>query len=180
MKQQENDFEYKTILKVGYWRKNFSSIDTKILINYLYKIQQELPSTQNSNIGGYQSPPHLNFRPEFSSLVNFLNSSVFNLTGNPNLKIISMWGNISHFTDSNDIHTHTTKGYDKNSLSGILYLNTPPNSGNLILYNPLSVNNVLPVTPKEKDLILFPSFLSHSVEVNLSQEDRISIAFNFE
>ena len=180
MKQQESSFEYKSILYAGFWRKNFPNIDTKILINHLYKIQKETPSVQKSNIGGYQSPPHLNFRPEFSFLVNFLNSSVFDLTGDPNIKVSNMWGNISYFANSNAIHTHTDKGYDNSTLSGILYLNTPPNSGNLLFYNPLSVNNALPITPEEKDLILFPSYIPHSVDINLSQEDRISLAFNFQ
>ena len=179
MKQQENNFKYKSILQVGYWIKNFPSIDTKTLINHLYKIQQELPSAHKSNIGGYQSQSLLNFRPEFSSLVNFLNSSIFNLTGDPNIKVSEMWGNISYFTNSNALHTHSLIGYNSSSLSGILYLNTPPNNGDLIICNPLNINDHFPITPKEKDLILFPNYLPHSVDPNLSQEDRISIAFNF-
>ena len=34
------------------------------------------------------------------------------------------------------------------------------------------------VNPNEGDLLIFPSYLHHSVEENLSGEDRIVISFN--
>ena len=35
------------------------------------------------------------------------------------------------------------------------------------------------ISPKENMLIVFPSWVPHAVEINLSDEDRISLAFNF-
>jgi hypothetical protein len=34
------------------------------------------------------------------------------------------------------------------------------------------------IIPKDKDLILFPSFLRHGVEPNLSESNRIIMSFN--
>ena len=36
----------------------------------------------------------------------------------------------------------------------------------------------LSFTPDEGDLLIFPAYLHHSVEENLSNEDRIVISFN--
>ena len=91
-----------------------------------------------------------------------------------------MWGNISSFTHSNQIHNHITSlTFSDQQLSGVVYLKVPKNSGKILFYNPFNVNIQYCFTPKENEIFLFPSVLYHSVEPNLSQEDRISIAFNF-
>ena len=40
--------------------------------------------------------------------------------------------------------------------------------------------NILKIKPEEGKLLLFPSYLHHSVEENLSDEDRIAISFNLD
>lgn len=82
-------------------------------------------------------------------------------------------------------------------LSGVLYLDTPKNSGNIVFYKPEFHFNLFPphlefkytkhnlinagtfmITPSAGDLILFPSQIFHKVELNNSEEKRTSIAFN--
>ena len=65
-----------------------------------------------------------------------------------------------------------------NLISGILYLKVPPNSGSLILYNPSNVSQFNDIYPEDNNLIFITSSLPHSVTLNLSKYDRISIAFN--
>lgn len=87
--------------------------------------------------------------------------------------------------------------HDNSFISGILYLKTKENSGNLIFYRnkllnifPTSVGiefeefnetncNFFYMKPKEGDIIFFPSNLEHSVTKNLSNEDRYCCSFNF-
>mgnify|MGYP003302717124 CR=1 FL=1 len=72
-------------------------------------------------------------------------------------------------------------------------LKAPKNCGDIIFYDPrpapvfyyptaLSSNllnaQVNSVTPKEGALILFPSYVDHSVNENLSNDERIVISFN--
>ena len=38
---------------------------------------------------------------------------------------------------------------------------------------------IITIPPKENMLIVFPSWVPHAVETNLSKEDRISLSFNF-
>ena len=35
------------------------------------------------------------------------------------------------------------------------------------------------IAPKENMLVIFPSWVPHAVEINLSDEERISLSFNF-
>ena len=45
--------------------------------------------------------------------------------------------------------------------------------------NPNNLNtNIVSIKPEEGLLVLFPSYLHHSVDVNRSNEDRIVISFN--
>ena len=93
-----------------------------------------------------------------------------------------MWVNISNFGNYNIIHNHRNNlDFDNEGsiVSGILYLKIPENGGGLNFYNPLDINLNHYHEPKEGQLLLFDSFLPHSVDANLSQEDRISIAFNY-
>ena len=40
--------------------------------------------------------------------------------------------------------------------------------------------NIVRIKPEEGKLLLFPSYLHHSVEENVSDEDRIVISFNLD
>lgn len=82
-------------------------------------------------------------------------------------------------------------------ISGVLYLQTPPDSGEIIFHNPLESRRVtqtffdrikkeenqynynhVKFYPKVGDILLFESWLQHSVGQNLSDDNRISISWN--
>jgi hypothetical protein len=174
---QENDLTYTSLINLGIWSGHLPNLNVKDLINNLYNIKSTLPSVSKSNKGGYQTEGNLCFNPNFFSLVNTLNQLIINLTSNPNAKIFNMWGNISSFTNYNSIHTH---GNNLKGFSGVVYLQIPKNSGGILFHNPININDQITYTLKEKEILIFPAILPHSVEPNLSQEDRISISFNYE
>ena len=176
MKQQENNFQYKNIVNLGFWENIIPELNTEVLIANLYQIKQTIPSVFITNGGGYQSPDFLHLNPKFYFLTNLINHEIFKLTNNPNTKVESMWGNISSSTHFNHPHTHS---YSLNQYSGIIYLKIPPKSGNLVFLNPLDISNFIKLIPLEKNLVIFQGVIPHYVEPNLSKEDRISIAFNF-
>ena len=78
----------------------------------------------------------------------------------------------------------------------MFYLQVPKDSGSLIFHDPRPQSEVLSppkkqgenlhtahrVTwePKQNDLLVFPSWLQHEVEINNSQEERIVISFNIQ
>jgi uncharacterized protein (TIGR02466 family) len=83
-------------------------------------------------------------------------------------------------------HTHP-----KSVLSLVLYLKTQENCGNIVFKNPTLAqhypcNTALQefwgeywLPSKKGSMYIFPAYLPHYVEQNLSEEDRISIAINF-
>jgi uncharacterized protein (TIGR02466 family) len=81
--------------------------------------------------------------------------------------------------------------------SGVVYLQTAPNCGDLMFHNPLEARRVTNTffdrvkhedneynfnhvtnTPVKGEMIMFESWLPHSVGKNLSNENRIAISFN--
>ena len=103
------------------------------------------------------------------------------------------WCNIHGSNESSQIHYH-----GGSLLSGVYYPIFPKNSGNLSFHkNHLHINlfhqsirfeydelnNITAekyiLEIKEGTIVLFPSQLEHSVEKNISNEKRYSIAFNF-
>lgn len=149
------------------------------------------PSTERrSNRGGWQSE-NVTHLKELNSLKNDIEgiaekiADKFNF--NSRLTVDNMWINVNGKNSYNSPHIH--EGF----LSGVFYVKAPVNSGNIIISHPNIHHDVY--IPKTKDwneytatnltyfaeenkLLIFPSYLSHYVQPNLSEEDRISISFN--
>jgi len=91
------------------------------------------------------------------------------------------------------------KHYHANAvISGVYYFQTPEDSGNIVFHKPTNHNNFLNeifnfdtifvnerntaeyvINAKEGMLLLFPSQVYHSVQINKSSNKRYSLAFNF-
>ena len=174
MKQQENKFNFNVIERIGYYNTFIETLDLKYWINLIYNYQKHHPiSVHKSNAGGYQSESYLDKLTPFLPLVRLLQTTIDLINPNHHNVINSLWLNISPPLSYNNVHSHGSE-----SLSGVLYFQTPPKSGCIEFYSPLDFNSALRHQPQPKEMILFPQNLYHSVEPNLSQEDRISIAFN--
>ena len=115
---------------------------------------------------------------------------------NTKLKIKDMWANVSHKYSYNRFHTHPG-----NLWSGVYYVQSPPNCGNIIFTLPERADyssptykrdhtksephqwETLTYEPIEGRAIFFPSWFGHEVEQNLTDVEgqdgyRISISFN--
>tara|TARA_R110000823_G_scaffold280097_1_gene398324 strand:- start:575 stop:1099 length:525 start_codon:yes stop_codon:yes gene_type:complete len=151
-------------------------LDIPLLIDFLYNTKQADKGVQLSNKGGWQSKSTLNLHEEFHPLINYIQNTFqtyFKLKANK----FNMWGNISSKYHYNAIHKH---GSSPDILSGVYYLQTSKDSGCLTLHNNCDTDINQSFLFKKGDLIYFTSSLPHSVDANLSDQDRISIAFNFQ
>lgn len=158
---------------------------------------------KKSNRGGWQSDnvnTNLIKDLEFTKLLDELRIGINKVSSNigivPKLDIANMWVNINKYGDYNAAHFH-----QGSILSGTFYVKTPENCGHIKFENPIAplmeaclhywhfkenelqcfpwlVSNIT-VPCKENMVVIFPSWLEHSVERNLNMdEDRISISFN--
>jgi uncharacterized protein (TIGR02466 family) len=99
------------------------------------------------------------------------------------VEIIESWINYSRHGGMQNYHLH--EGYD---ISGVYFHQTSGTDGDLIFLHPSLINRFhkittnieskISYTPEKGKLILFPSFLEHSVSINNTDLTRISIAFN--
>jgi len=122
----------------------------------------------------------------------------FNLVnvGRQTFKITHSWINISNEGEEFMFHTHFP-----GLISGVIYIKAPKNSGNIKFKNPIreSIHGAFPfipnsskpienteiiyypyyeVVPEDLTLVIFPSWIEHTVEENNTKEERISLAFN--
>lgn len=151
-------------------------------IDKLLQLEQTQPSAKKSNLGGYQTHDRLSDEGVFKELITSLNyicNSILQEYSCEPVQVKEMWGNINYQKDSNGSHVHS------GVLSGVFYLQTPPDCGKLVLINPavradghlLRASN-FGIQPEHLALIIFPSWLEHYVEPNQSPERRMSISFN--
>jgi uncharacterized protein (TIGR02466 family) len=148
-----------------------------------------------SNVLGWHSNDELHKHPDFQPLIEMINNSLLEVVrdlawDSEEVKpsIINCWAMVNGKNASNLLHNHSNA-----YLSGVYYLKAPENSGNLYFHDPRVGTQMLvppyekitPITlskliykPIEGMLVIFPSWLWHGVEINQSEEERISISFN--
>jgi uncharacterized protein (TIGR02466 family) len=167
-----------TSLPMWIWENNnpIPNLDIDYWIEKCYIISREYPSVSKSNSKeGYQSPQHVVGIDAFAPLVDILRNQVSIFLEHNNFKMDALWVNISGHGCYNSMHHH---GFDSSLISGVLYLQTPENCGDIGFYNKYDDQRGVNVEPLPGKLLLFPQCLQHYVYPNLSDKDRISIAFN--
>ena len=150
---------------------------------------------QKTNVNGWHSTDDMHLKPEYKKLVDILFEAqkyIYKIELLDNEPFLgNMWANINPPGGYNKAHTHP------NSLwSGVYYIKTPKNCGNLTIMDPKSVAEMTHPRRKEGQLpsylwrdvhfepvagrlIMFPSWLNHCVDPNQSNDIRISVSFNF-
>ncbi len=177
--------------------ENFSSYQQN-LIDWIYEYQKKDYGTMISNRGGYQSNSKEIFaESSFSPFKNKIMPCIDELIKQFHIvrptKVVQMWINVNGKYCYNTSHKHA--GVE---LSGVLWVKQKPESGCFVIENMESGFQNLALVesanyqytsnkhiiseyvPKYKDgtLCIFPAYLSHRVEMNVTNEDRISISFN--
>jgi uncharacterized protein (TIGR02466 family) len=168
-------------------------IDNQSLANNIINWSKQEKGMVKTNVNGWHSPDNMHIKPEYQELVNqlyMMQEEIYKeeyLDRKP--KLGNMWANINYPGAWNRLHIHSNSIY-----SGVYYVKTNPNSGNLVLSDPrpqllrpVMKNEQLPQDlwkeaqyyPVEGRIIMFNSWLWHSVETNKSNDIRISISFNF-
>ena len=163
--------------------------DLKKIKKTCLSLQKNNQNIIKSNKGGHQYHFDKNV---LSSLTNQIekeaNIFVKNLNLIKDVYIQNIWLNVNKHKDMNMPHIHP-----KSICSGVFYVEVFKNSGDLVFENPNDLQLFLEDSVKEyniynsciwrlkplnNNLVLFPSWMKHYVDMNLSNKDRISISFN--
>jgi len=177
--------------------ENYNELNTE-LEEYILDLKKKYKNGQiKSNRGGWHSPffDLTKDSPAKKFLLvaqKFTREVIVNEMGwkynVDKVKISPMWSIINKKGSFNIQHNHPNA-----YLSAAYYVRYPKNSGNIKFYDPKEQKNIrypkiknytdlsaaiTEITPNEGDLLIFPSYLYHSVGENLSEKDRIIISFN--
>lgn len=179
--------------------ENFSAQSYK-LVNWIYNYRENFPESDlKSNNRGWQSKSKdLHQDESFSPWVDLIKQELRDLI--PHYHIFSdivlteMWININPKNSYNLTHIHPGS-----TLSGVLWVKIPPKSGRFYFclpefyFDPTLIDFTEPEyrkeiglhhgvieNPVEGRMMIFPANLPHRVDLNESDEDRISISFNLD
>tara|TARA_B100001996_G_scaffold207005_1_gene158698 strand:- start:999 stop:1685 length:687 start_codon:yes stop_codon:yes gene_type:complete len=179
-------------------------LDNDKIVDFVYQVQKDDPEgMRKSNMGGWQSndfiPPHIDNTPlgdlhQHVTVNTFAAGDEFGFR-DYTLKLSNMWMNINKKGDSNHIHTHSGSMF-----AGVYYAKVPNCCcGELKFHRPMQDQCIKEywgcnenfdrheeamnfvewyVQPKENTMVIFPSWLMHSVDKSASDDDRISLSFN--
>lgn len=168
------------------------------LKNYIYKLKNLYPEgIKKSNQGGWHSP-NFDIRNSSSAKNFFLKIKnklpiIFEDYMGwecklDQVEITGMWSVINEKNSFNLRHNHANSHF-----SAAYYVKTNQKDGKIKFFDPNEIktmyhpkiktqnefsSSIVKIQPEEGKLLLFPSYLHHSVEPNLSEDDRIVVSFN--
>ena len=161
------------------------------IIGKLQSLRATLPEIPAGD--GWQSEPTLHELKEFGELFGHIHHAMrgvlkFLHIGADDLEITGCWANINTSGAAHAIHSHPN-----NFISGVYYVATHADANTIYFHDPRAQTGTIrpPVTSltgentdqavvkvQDGTLLLFPSWLQHSVPANESKEHRISVSFN--
>lgn len=151
------------------------------------------PAASLADGESWQSPHGLHRRAPLRPLVEYVNSAVdsvltFLRVASEGLVITGCWVTVNARGRAHQVHTHPN-----NFLSGVYYVQVAPGADTINFHDPrpqtaLVRPPVVDLTSANTDqvvvkieagaLLLFPSWLAHSVVANASKRERVSVSFN--
>jgi uncharacterized protein (TIGR02466 family) len=174
---------------------DYPSLNAVLLQEIQAEQQRDPKGEQWSNILGWHSANDLHQRECFAEFTQIINANVLEVATCLHwdlqkiaLEIRSCWAIVNGKMASNSVHNHPNS-----ILSGVYYLQAPADAGVISFGDPRSAAQMLVPPLKEFSLwtlpkisyqpqagtmLLFPSWLLHGVEMNRSDDVRISLSFN--
>ena len=189
------DSDVLSIFPTCVWKVQLTSaFRQRVNSRFLEVIKQINPDLDEIPRGGsWQSGQDLHNRGELVDFISYLNSSAqtvlrFLKVGGNAIQITGCWANVIARGASHAIHSHPN-----NFLSGIYYVRTRPGADSVNFHDPRPQSGIIRppvteltsqntdqvvVTVSDGMLLMFPSYLAHSVAPSESDKLRISISFN--
>ena len=170
---------------------NYKTLNKK-LTSEIYDLKNKNKrGIHRSNKGGWHSQDFFVYQQsatelqDISKIVsNFYSEKI--LKNKKHVKVSTIWANVNNKDNYNGPHAHGGSHY-----SGCYYVKVPKNSSNLYFidrgtsltppFNQFrNIYDEIEIKPEEGVLYLWTGELGHRVGKNETDEDRISISFNFD
>ena len=170
------------------------------LLNYILELQKkDKTGNTHSNKGGWHSQnfdivnegPPINFINKIKNYLKHIIVDEFGWKYVPNKqRVVAMWAIINKKNSFNVMHNHQNC-----YLSASYYVRKPEDSGDITFFDPKEAKTyrfpkiekyteysteIFTIEPGEGDLLIFPSYLYHSVGENLSDDNRVVVSFNID
>ena len=180
-------------------RHDASALNAKLERLILGLRESEPAAPRTSNYGGWESSGDLFTleSPALDEIRLFFAQAVADcaaeISGNSVTEVevsLFAWANVLENGAYHAFHTHPDNHFsgiyvvragsrdDRNPHSGIICFYEPRVGGAMTRFERLGFGEDFEIAPEEGMLILFPSFLGHSVHPFTGAEERITIAFN--
>jgi len=178
---------YRTTITQDFSKKQLSFIDN----NKLQSQNEKTTRNQSGNITSsnkniLDEPVFKNIKQELELIIEDYVDKIINPLTDISPYITQSWLN---YTETNEYHH--THAHDNSYLSGVLYINCHETLDKIKFYNNV-YTTIRPKTNtfnyfnaatwffpvKTKEVILFPSSLTHGVDLKEGDNTRISLAFN--
>jgi uncharacterized protein (TIGR02466 family) len=175
--------------------ENYLQINPLLLQAVEAELKRDYQGETWSNVLGWHSVNTLHERDQFAEFIQIVAQNVQEVAEflhwdlqKFTLNVTTCWAIVNGKLASNSVHNHPNS-----ILSGVYYLRAPEGCGGIYFCDPRPGAQMLvpPVTefnlwtyPKvsykarEGTMLLFPSWLLHGVEMNMSEEVRVSLSFN--
>jgi uncharacterized protein (TIGR02466 family) len=166
------------------------------ILSYISDLQKKDPQgIIKSNFNGWHSK-NFNLKEDIpAKFISSIGKNINTVMNDMNwdltsqfIKITNMWSIINEEGAFNQKHHHSNS-----DISAAYYVSAHDNSGEIVFYDPRPARvyknpiakepnklnaTINSVKPENGLLVLFPSYLEHSVNPNLSNKKRVVISFN--
>lgn len=181
------------------WRFNvahYQALNAKLMQLIQDERERDPAGMSRSTVLGWHSTDQLHRRPELQEFIAILHKAISEVgrsyridTKQVSLELATCWAIVNSTWASSVVHCHPHA-----FLSGVYYVNVTEESGDIFFQDPRPVATMssCPVTeftpwtirqvtyrPRPGGMLIFPSWLYHGVEPNLTETPRVSMSFNF-
>ena len=169
---------YNNIKSIGFYDGVIPWVDNDELKKHIYETKTKYPSMEWTRQEDEMFPKH----PELDKVIKYIQDQ-WAYRYQQDLFLLEFWAHIHKKNMSTMTHNHlSSKDYKgEHHLSGVYYVQVPKDSGEFVLTYPdiQYTTSQYIITPEAHKFLLFDSVLNHHVTRNHSEQERISISFNF-
>jgi hypothetical protein len=168
--------DIKKLFSIPFVVDTLNEIDNAKVKEYCNKLKVTQNGTVYSNVGGWHSPIITGYVSELNELFYAILKRLRELHKEVGVhesleqQIAHAWVTINKRGDYNQEHFHAGWFF-----SAVYYVEAPEDCGDFVAKY---ASEEIRIKPEEGKLLIFPSFVLHSVEPSNSDQDRISIALD--